>query len=336
MSEQNRGLVAGGASLVWRHQRILWWVFAVNLVLGLVATHTAAHTLHEKLSGTLAGEPLVNRFDLGMLLELVDRPEVNLLSSHGESLLSALLFFVFMLFVTGGILEVYREDRKLTTGEFLGASGGFFWRFVRLMLLSLIPLAAIGILYSLWHRFSGFVDDRVVAAQAGFYVLLLGIVALTLLALWVRLWFDIAQVRAVVQGEHGMWRNTWKAYGITWRNLGSLFSVYFCISFFAWLALAVGLWIWTLLPARTIALTFLVLELIVLTQIAARLWQRASAITWYQRHAIEVPSDVVDYTTTRPVELAEAPAVRLPPSEEPPAAPETAQDPEQGQEGSLR
>ena len=49
-----------------------------------------------------------------------------------------------MLFVTGGILTVYREDRKLKTGEFFGASGAFFWRFVRLALLSLIPFAILG------------------------------------------------------------------------------------------------------------------------------------------------------------------------------------------------
>ena len=316
MADENKGIVATGARLLWRHQQVLWWVFAVNLVLGLVSAHTVAHTLHEKVSGTLAGEPLVSRFDLGMFFELVDRPEVNLLSSHGESFMSALLFLVFMLFVTGGILEVYREDRNLTTGEFFGASGSFFWRFVRLMLLSLIPFAALGFLYSMWSKFSDFVDERAVAGQTWFYVLLVGIIVLTLLALWVRLWFDIAQVRAVVQDERGMWRNMWKAGGITWRNLGTLFRAYFCISFLAWVAVAVGLWIWTMLPARTIAVTFLWLELIVLTQIGARLWQRASAMTWYQRHAIEVPADAVDYTTPHPVELAESPAVELPVTEE--------------------
>jgi hypothetical protein len=322
MAYENAGLVATGARLLWRHQRVLWWVFAVNLLLGLAAAHTVAHTLHETVSRTLAGEPLVSRFDLGMFFELVERPEVNLLSSHGESFLSAFLFFVFMLFVTGGILAVYREDRKLTTGEFFGASGSFFWRFVRLMLLSLIPFAVLGFLCSMWSKFSDFVDDRSVAGQTWFYVLLLGIIVLTLLALWVRLWFDIAQVRAVVQAERGMWRNTWKAYGITWRNLGTLFRVYFCISFFAWVAVAVGLWIWTMLPARTIAVTFLWLELMVLTQIGARLWQRASAMAWYQRHAIVVPTDAADYTTPHPVELVESPAVELPATDALPVRPD--------------
>jgi hypothetical protein len=37
-----------------------------------------------------------------------------------------------MILVTGGILETYRQDRRLNTGDFFAASGAFFWRFVRL------------------------------------------------------------------------------------------------------------------------------------------------------------------------------------------------------------
>lgn len=328
MVDENQGLVAAGVARVCRHHRVLWWVFAVNLVLGGLGAHIAAHTLHEKLQHTLAGEPLVSRFDLGMFFELVDRPEVNLMSSHGDALMSAALFFLFMLFISGGILTVYGEDRRFTTGDFFAACGAFFWRFVRLLLLSLIPFAILGGLYSAVQALSDYVDERAVADQASFYVLAAGIVALTLLALCVRLWFDIAQVRTVVQNERGMWRNLWKAIGITRRSLGTLFRVYFCISFFAWATLAIGIWIWTMLPAKTIGLTFVLLELIILTQIATRLWQRASAITWYQRHAVEAPADVVDYTTPHPAELDEPELrIELPPAETPDVTPEPPSSP---------
>ena len=95
------------------------------------------------LGGSLAGRSLTNGFDLGMFFELVRVPESNLFGSHGASLHAGILFFLFMLFVTGGILTVYREDRKLKTAEFFGASGAFFWRFVRLALFS---AGAFGIL----------------------------------------------------------------------------------------------------------------------------------------------------------------------------------------------
>ena len=305
MADDNKGLVAAGASLVWRRQRVLWWVFAVNFILSALGTAPTRNQLQEVLGHSLAGQPLTKGFDLGMFFELVRVPESNLFASHGASLHMGILFFLFMLFVTGGILTVYREDRKLKTGEFFGASGAFFWRFVRLALFSLIPFAVLGL--ALWgvNKLSDYIGDRTVSAQTGFYILLAGAALITLLALFVRLWFDIAQVRAVVQDEHKMWPNLWKALGISWRNVATLFRVYLCISGVAWVTLAVGLFLWAKLPPTATPVTFLLLEFIILMQLLTRLWQRASSVTWYQRHAAMVLVDAADYTTPAPVELVE-------------------------------
>ncbi len=306
MADENKGLVAAGASLVWRRQRVLWWVYAVNLVLGLLGAAGAHSQLSKFLKFSLAGDGLTKGFDFGMFLELVARPEANLMRSAGSSFLFACLFPLFMIFVTGGILEVYREDRKFTAVDFFAASGAFFWRFVRLALFSLVPFGILFGMLSGVNKLSDYLGDRATSAQTGFYILLAGGIVVLLLVLFVRLWFDIAQVRAVVQNEPKMWPNLWKALGITWRQAGTLFRVYLCISGVAWVSLAAGLWLWTELPPTAIPVTFLLLEFIILMQLLTRLWQRASSVTWYQRHAEMVPADAVDFTTPAPVELDEA------------------------------
>ena len=306
MADENKGLVAAGASLVWRRQRVLWWVYAVNLVLGLLGAAGAHSQLSKFLKFSLAGEGLTKGFDFGVFLELVARPEANLMRSAGSSFLFACLFPLFMIFVTGGILEVYREDRKFTAGDFFAASGAFFWRFVRLALFSLVPFGILLGMLAGVNKLSDYLGDRATSAQTGFYILLAGAIVVTLLVLFVRLWFDIAQVRAVVQNEPKMWPNLWKALGITWRQAGTLFRVYLCISGVAWVTLAAGLWLWTKLPPTATPITFLLLEFIILMQLLTRLWQRASGVTWYQRHAVMVPADAVDFTTPAPVELDEA------------------------------
>src|SRR5215472_12993216 len=215
MTDDNKGLVAAGAALVWRRQRVLWWVYVANLALALMGTAGARTQLEQLLKHSLAGESLTKGFDLGMFFELVNVPSANLMRSMGSSLLFALLFPLFMLFVTGGILSVYRQDRRFTTGEFFAASGAFFWRFVRLMLFSLIPLGMLGAAYSGIRRLADYLGDRTVAAETWFYIMLAGGAVVLLLVLFVRLWFDIAQVRAVVENEPRMWPNLWKALGIT-------------------------------------------------------------------------------------------------------------------------
>lgn len=305
MADNDKGLVAAGASLLWRHQFVLWWLFVVNFILAAVGTAPTYYQLRDVLGHSLAGRSLTNGFDLGMFFELVRVPESNLFASRSASLQMGILFFLFMLFITGGILTVYREDRKLKTGEFFGASGAFFWRFVRLAWFSLIPFATLG--FALWEvdKLSDRIGDRTVSAQTGFYIFLAGAIVITLLALFVRLWLDIAQVRAVVQDEHKMWPNLWKALDISWREVSTLFRVYLCISGVAWVTLAGGLLLWAKLPPTATPLTFLLLEFIILMQLLTRLWQRASSVTWYRRHAARFPADAVDFTTPAPVELVE-------------------------------
>jgi len=305
MADEQNGLVAAGAALVWRRQRVLWWVFAVNLTLGLLGAAGARSQLQKLLQYSLAGEGLTKGFDFGMFMELINRPEANLMRSAGSSLLFAGLFPLFMLFVTGGILSVYREDRRFTAGDFFAASGAFFWRFVRLAVFSLVPFGILGGLYSGVDKLSDYLGDRAVAATTGFYIYAAGGILVVLLLLFVRLWFDIAQVRAVVQNEPRMWPNLWKALGISWRNKTTLFRVYLCISGVAWVTLAGGLWLWTKLPATAAPATAVLVQFIILMQLLTRLWQRASSVTWYQRHAAVVLADAADFTTPAPMEVVD-------------------------------
>ena len=303
MADENKGLVAAGAALVWRRQRVLWWVFAVNLVIGLLGAAGARSQLNKLLQYSLAGEELAKGFDFGMFLELVSRPNADLMRSSQSSFLFALLFPLFMIFAAGGILAVYCEDRKFTAPEFFAASGAVFWRFVRLALFSIVPFGILAGMLMGVNKLSDYLGDRSISAQMGFYILLSGCIVVIMLVLFVRLWFDTAQARAVVQDEHKMWPNGWKALGIAWRQAPTLFRVYLCISGVAWVTLAGGLFVWSKLPPTATPVSFLLLEFIIFMQLLTRLWQRASSVTWYKRHAALFPADAVEFTTPPPVEI---------------------------------
>ncbi len=340
MADNEKASVGAGFSLLWRRQGVLWWLFVVNFLCGAMGTVAAVKTLRHALGHSLAGQPLTKGFDLGMFIELLRLPDVSLMRSSTTSYLFAFVFFLFMLFVSGGILETYRQDRRLNTGEFFAASGAFFWRFVRLMLLSIVPFAIAGSIYQSLDKLADYVGDKAIADQVGIFLGFAAIIVFVLLALAVRLWFDVAQVRAVALNQRGMWRNTWRAFSITVHDLPSLYWMYFRISLFAWITLAVGLVIWAKLPPTATPVTFVLLELILLAQLVARLWQLASATVWYERYAEVVPAESVAYTPPQPNEVivvAETTVVAepdLPPVGEPRAPPKEGSEP--GEDTKLR
>ena len=56
----------------------------------------------------------------------------------------SVVFMIFMLFFTGGILATYVHDEKPAATNFFEACGYYFWRFFRLLLYLLIVFLPIG------------------------------------------------------------------------------------------------------------------------------------------------------------------------------------------------
>jgi hypothetical protein len=283
VSDLNKSPFVAGVGLVWRRQSILWWIFVVNFVLACMGAGTFMRQVSPVLDHSLQGQAFVHGFNPIVLSAL-------LMEAHGApaagtaSACLVLVFFIFMLFVEGGLLEVYRLDRRLTKGEFFEASGRFFWRFVRLLIMLLLVLIPVGIVFSLTTRASHSLDERSPSPTPGIWVRLTGLLVVLFLMQAVRLWFDMAQVRAVAEDERAMRRALGRAFKITFGNFGSLYWMYLRISIVAWLVMAVPLWIWVrLVRPEWIGVSFLLTQLILLSWLGTRLWQRASETIWYQR-----------------------------------------------------
>jgi hypothetical protein len=306
MSDANK-ILAEGARRVWRYQRVLWWLFIVNLVLAAFGTVPMASRVGAVADHSLHSQSLYQGFDVVAFFELAGNPDVAMWSKFSGSVLFALVFFVFALFLTGGVLEAYRAGRKLPTGEFFQACGAFFWRWVRLLIFMLIVLVPVAILAWAVDKWSGTLASDSPREKLGFWVQLGGMLLVLFLSMAVRLLFDMAQVRAVAEDECAMRRTLTRAFKLTFDNFGSLFWLYFRISFLAWLGLALALWIWVRIPGQRVGLTFFVFELVLLWWIGTRFWQRASETVWYERRA-STPSAIPE-----PLEMSPSTAAVAPP-----------------------
>ena len=298
--------IRDGLSLLWRHQRLVWWIFFVNLVLGFFAAIAPSVVLRPVLDKSMYATQLSQRFDLTAFIELLSKPEVSLGSSVAGSVVVGVIFLLYMIFITGGILVVYREDRKLSPGEFFHFSGQFFWRMVRLLLCSIIPFGIVIALLARVGTVSGKMAADAPREMQGFWVQVAGYLVCLVLALFVRAWFDVAQARTVIDSVRGIFKLSFRSFVLALRNLHRLLFIYLTTSFVCAIVIA-GAWeLWLNIPHQSFGRSWLLLEIVTLMMVAIRLWQRAATVVWYENcaelHAAAVPVESVPPTAPETVE----------------------------------
>jgi len=284
MTDRNRKPFAGGAFLVWRRQVVLWWIFAVNFILAFVAARPFASEISPLLNHSLRAQDLVHGFNPFEFFALLQEAKGTSVASTASVYLMV-IFFVFMLFVEGGLLTAYWLDRPLTRGEFFEASGRFFWRFVRLLIMLLIVLIPVVIVYRVVLRASDAQRERIANPMPGVWIEAIGLLLVLFLMEAVRLWFDMAQVQAVAGDERAMRRALQWSLKTTWDNFSSLYWIYLRISIVAWLVMTLLFVVWVrLVRPEWVGVSFVITQLMALAWLGTRLWQRASETLWYQRY----------------------------------------------------
>jgi len=304
MAKGEANVVREGAGLLWRRQCVLWWLYGVNLLLGLIGTLPTVGNVGSVLNHSLAAEHLLKGLDLSFYLELADQPNHPLSAGAPASIFLAVTFALLVLLFEGGILEAYRRDRKLTTSEFFEASGRMFWRFVRLLICMLITLVPVVIIASKVRDWSNKLAADAARAMTGFWVEVAGLLLVLFWMMAVRLWFDIGQVRAVAEDEAAMRRTLVAAFKLTWGNFRTLFGIYLRISLTAWAFSAAAFWAWIeVVRPEWIAASFVLGQAVLLVWLGTRLWLRASETLWYQQHRLAPPPPWETWSAPEPLKV---------------------------------
>jgi hypothetical protein len=292
MAGTNHGTFFSGAGLVWKWQRLIWWLFVVCLIFGFLSTYEMTERAYSLLNNSVAAQRLTNGFDVSAFVTLQQLPDSPLEIQQHNITHFSLLFVVFMLFATGGILAAYVLGEKPTTTAFFEAAGHHFWRFFRLLIYLVIVLLPIAGLAAATNAMYTHIQDTTISPYPGGHFAEAAAVIILLLLIIVRVWFDMAQVIAVADDEKKMHRALRRAFTLFRHNFFSLLWLYLRVSIIEWLLFALGLYVWMrLLNPQSVVSAFLVSQLMILTWIGTRLWQRASEAIWYRDYqANQVPA----------------------------------------------
>jgi hypothetical protein len=263
-------------------KRVIFWAYLLNLIVGHAAGHLADAYFGATLDRSLYSQGLVHG-DISILVDLQQHPGfgAGMAPLFGASWFAVLFFVVFMLFYDGGVIASYRGYLPMTTAEFFAAGGAAFWRFLRLTLFMLLALIPLGIVFAALHAIGSALDDAG-REHARIYQFIFSWVVIWLLAAFVRLWFDLAQVRAVVEEEFAMRRTILRAGKQLLRNFRRLYGMYLALSLISFVVFAVCVWLWLRVPPERSFVSFLLGQVIVLGWMIPRFWQRAAETAWYE------------------------------------------------------
>jgi hypothetical protein len=201
---ERRNIFLHGLSLTLRRLPALLWAYVFNLALAFLFSISLNLQLSKLLNHSLAAQRLSSGFDLGPIgetyLHLHEGPlgDAGAVTSHA----SIPLFLIVYFLLVPGTLFCYQTDAPARLGTLLQQGLLYFWRFVRITLLTLLVSALIlGPLFFLQGKWADNIDDRIVGRPA-FLLILAGNIVLFLVASILRLYFDLVEVYTVQLGQH--------------------------------------------------------------------------------------------------------------------------------------
>jgi hypothetical protein len=195
-------VLAGGIGTTVRKPRIVIILYAINLLFSLAVALPFLALVQAELGHSLLGVS-VRPVDLMWLGEAVLKHQDSLAAILAGFAAAGLAYLVLHIFLYGGIVgRVVDREGPASLGAFAGDGGRYFWRFVRVFLVSLVFLVlTLGLLMRLLSALIAPISE---AAVTEWVPLILSnlhfLVALLLLSI-VHMVIDYTRIAVVADGE---------------------------------------------------------------------------------------------------------------------------------------
>ena len=272
-------LLAQGFQLVLRNWPCVVWVYVVNLFFALLGAVPFATGLGSYLDHSLAAQKIAGTIDFASIIELGLHvrdtsfvPMVMHTAGWAGLLQVLVLFFLF-----AGSVFVFVAAEPPMLSVLLRGGVAYFWRFVRAALLAggsaaIIVCVLLAIRAGLMAR-----ADAVYVGRRMFVFASIGLFVILLVALLLRLWWDLVEVyivRNAMDGERRVHVALLPALRLLFRHFFRAFGSFLLVGIAGVTALALCLALWKALPAHQVWMAAFLAQLGLFLLLASRFWQR--------------------------------------------------------------
>jgi hypothetical protein len=255
-----------------RRKRLQFLFYAFTTIWALAIVAPAFAILFGSLGQSAWAERMAGNFDLEWVAELLFSPGSLAL---GPALAAAIGVFavagIAHLFLLGGAIQLFFTGDEFSMAAFFQGCGKHFWRFVRLVLVSLLFYVVVllvnaalgGIGNKVWGEGSA-------ATPTIYWGWFRAAVLLALLGL-VNLIFDYARIRMVAADSRKAFRGAFSALKFVFANFRRTAGLYIVVWVILIAIFAVYQGLATVLVQNSLAIVFLLL-LVRQAMVLARIW----------------------------------------------------------------
>jgi len=196
-----------GMGTTLRKPRLLVILYVANLAFAVVVAAPFLLLVQNELGHSFLGSN-VRPVDITWLGEAVLKYQAALPALLGGLAAAAVLYFVLHIFLNGGIVgRLLDREGRTTLAPFFGDCGLYFWRFVRLFLVSLVFLVlSFAVVLRLLSALFAAASEGAVTGWLPLILSNLHLVATLLLLSVVRMVIDYARIAVVADGERKVFR----------------------------------------------------------------------------------------------------------------------------------
>ena len=315
-------LLAGIRSLN-RRKRLWFWFYGVTTLWALAIVGPVMALLFASLGQSAWAGQMAANFDLQYVAELMFAKSVLAWSPLLAAMIAvALMAAVAHLFLLGGALQLFWSDEEFSMAAFFRGCGRYFWRFVRLALVSALFYAAVMILNSLLSRAGNKIWGEGSEQTPLVYFAWFRTVLLFALCGLVGLIFDYGRIRMVAADSPKAFRAAGAAIRFVFSNFGRTTALYLSVWALLVVLLAVYRGVAGIIGQASLGLVVL-LFLMRQAMVLARVWVQ---LLFYSGQA-EM------YRSLMPIPVAAAPVPEIAEAPIEPEAPPTTPEPEPLPEG---
>ncbi len=260
-------------------------LFLFNFLFGLLATLPMFNLLENKLGRSLEIERLVPSFDFTVFSDFVNEHGDSVLVLLDQSRVLILFFFIFSIFLSGGILKSFKHNEEsFTFRMFWSGCTHYFWRLLRLTIYFFMVHVIVIALFIKLLLFMVGGDIGDLDSELVFYEYLRTLIPIYIIVASIFFMIhDYAKVHMVHEDKRFLFLPFWQSFGLVFKHFLSTFSLYWLNLFtFGGVVFAYVLLNRPADSSSAILYTFLIGQAFIFARIGTKMLNLASATIYYQ------------------------------------------------------